>query len=103
MAIVATQTLPEGTTREQIDAVAAKIVAGGAPAGCLCHTIYEEGGRFRVVDVWESQEDMTAFVTERLVPTIMSTAAEMGMDPSQLPAAETPSIYEAIDYFPTSQ
>lgn len=102
MAIVATQTLPDGTTREQIEAVAAKIAAGGAPAGCLSHAIYEEGGRFRTVDVWESEADMTAFVTDRLVPAIMSMAAAMGMDPSQLPVAEQPTIYEAVDHYPTA-
>lgn len=103
MAIVAIQLLPDGTTREQIQAVSAKIAAEGAPAGSLSHVIYEEGGRFRSVDVWESEADLNAFVTDRLVPAIMSTAAAMGLDPSQLPVAEQPSIYEAVDYFPTVQ
>ncbi|HEU5003593.1 MAG TPA: hypothetical protein VFW71_12565 [Actinomycetota bacterium] len=103
MPIVATQTLPDGTTREQIQAVAAKIVAGGAPTGCISHTIYEEGGKFRVVDVWASEADLNAFAQDRLIPTIVEMAQAMGMDPSQLPQAEPPSIYEAVDYFPQGQ
>jgi hypothetical protein len=42
------------------------------PAGLIVHTagFDEDGGVFRILDVWESQEDADRFMRERLGPLI---------------------------------
>jgi hypothetical protein len=42
------------------------------PAGLIVHTagFDEEGGVFRILDVWESQEDADRFMRERLTPLV---------------------------------
>ncbi len=100
MAIVTIQTLPEGSTKENIAAVSAAIMAGGNPAGALSHVIYEDGGRFKSVDVWESEAAYNSFIQDRLRPAIMQVAQSLGMDPSQMPAADPPQMFEAIENFP---
>jgi quinol monooxygenase YgiN len=102
MAIVALQTLPEGVRREQTEAVSAEIMAGGPVAGCLSHSLIEDGGRIKSVDIWESQQALAAFVETRLRPAIALVAERNGQDPSQLPTPEPPQIFEAFDVFTAS-
>jgi hypothetical protein len=42
------------------------------PAGLIVHTagFDEDGGVFRILDVWETQEDADSFMRERLMPLI---------------------------------
>jgi hypothetical protein len=42
------------------------------PAGLIVHTagFDEDGGVFRILDVWESQEDADRFMRERLTPLV---------------------------------
>jgi len=100
VAILAIQNLPQGTTREGIEAVSAIIMAGPPPAGCLSHAIIEDGGTFKSIDIWETQDQMIAFGSGPLTAAIVQVATGMGMDPSQLPKADPPQIFEAIDNFP---
>ena len=102
MAIVAIQLLPEGVSRAQTEAVSAEIMAAGPVEGCLSHSLYEDGGRIKSVDIWESEQALTAFVDNRLRPTIMAVAQRMGMDPAQMPVADPPQIFEAFGVFTTS-
>ena len=55
------------------DAVAERVNAEGKPpAGLIVHTagFDEEGGVFRIVDVWESREQGERFMSERLQPIL---------------------------------
>lgn len=103
MAILVLQELPEGATWEQVNAVSAIVAASGPPKGCLSHCLYEDGGHIRSADIWESEEDMQAFVSGRLTDAIVQVATAAGMDPAQLPRAPEPSIFPAFDNFPLSQ
>ncbi len=39
---------------------------GKPPAGQLCHLAYEEDGRVRVMDVWETEADFERFFNDKL-------------------------------------
>ena len=59
-----------GVTVEQYDAVIKEMNLGGKPAP---HGIFhvagpKEGGGIRIVDVWESQEEMERFTREQIGP-----------------------------------
>jgi hypothetical protein len=99
MAIVVFQTLPEGVNREQTQEVSAEIMVGGPIPGCLAHSLIEDGGRIKSVDIWESEKALTDFLNTRLRPAIAVVAERNGQDPSQLPVADPPQIFEAYDVF----
>jgi hypothetical protein len=81
MAIVFTQTLPEGVPIEMIDAVTEEMgVDSDPPAGLIVHTHFEEGGRAKIVDVWESAEAHAKFVEGRLGPAFRTVAERHGVD-----------------------
>jgi hypothetical protein len=81
MAIIFSQTLPEGVTIDLVDAVTAEMgVKTDPPAGMIVHTHYEEGGRVRITDVWESADAHAKFVGERLAPAMVKVATEAGID-----------------------
>jgi hypothetical protein len=70
MAVVVIQEF-EGTL-EEYDQVSEKLDAeNNPPAGLIVHTGADVGGgKLKVVDVWESQENFQKFVQERLAPAI---------------------------------
>jgi hypothetical protein len=47
-------------------------VDANPPAGLIVHTagFDEDGGVFRILDVWETQEDADRFLRERLMPLV---------------------------------
>jgi hypothetical protein len=55
------------------------------PAGLIVHTASDlGGGRWKVVDVWESADDYQNFVQNQLIPAI----AEVNPDAPQAPEPE---------------
>ena len=61
----------DGTTAEQYDAVRAKVDwLGNAPQGGRVHVAAFSDRGLRITDVWDSVEDLQAFVAERLQPAI---------------------------------
>lgn len=90
MTVVLQQTMPEGTTLEFLDEVTREMrVETDPPAGLIVHTHFGEGGRIRVIDVWDSTGAFEAFRDTRLMPTMQKVAAEHGMDMTQAPPPET--------------
>ena len=90
MTMVMQQTMPEGTTLEFLDEVTREMrVEADPPAGLIVHTHFDEGGRIRVIDVWDSTEAFEAFRDSRLMPTMQKVAAGHGMDMTQAPMPET--------------
>ena len=71
MAIVVLQDFPGGTT-EQYDQISAQLNLGGhSPEGNLFHTAGLVDGNLRIVDVWESESALNAFMA-RVQPLIQS-------------------------------
>ena len=90
MTVILQQTMPEGVTLELLDGVTREMSADtDPPAGLIVHTHFEEDGRIRVVDVWDSQEAYESFAESRLMPAMQKVAAGQGMDMSQAPQLET--------------
>jgi quinol monooxygenase YgiN len=90
MTVIMQQTMPEGTTLEMLDEVTREMHADtDPPTGLVVHTHFDEGGRTRVVDVWDSQEAYESFLESRLMPAMQKVAAGQGMDMSQAPQPET--------------
>ena len=81
MAVIMIQTLPDGIPIAMLDAVTAKMdVKANPPDGLIVHTHYEDEGRVRVMDVWESEQAFRTFQEERLMPAMQQVASENGMD-----------------------
>jgi hypothetical protein len=89
MAVAVIQTFE--ATREQYDAVNEKLDPENNPAdGGIVHTAgVLSDGRFRVIDIWESEAHFQRFREERLAPVIAEVAGE-----TPVPEIE---IYELFD------
>jgi hypothetical protein len=96
MAILCISTLPKEVTLEQVMGTSKAIAAGGPPAGGISHAVTVDGGQIKVYDVWESEEALNTFTTERLIPAIQASMTSMGMDPATMPQPEI-QIFEAHD------
>ena len=59
-----------GVTQEQYDTASQQVDAGGPMKGCLVHVAGPMEGGWRVIEVWESQEDADRFFRERLQPVL---------------------------------
>jgi hypothetical protein len=80
MAVLMTQTLPDGVPVEMLDAVTKEMdVENDPPDGMINHVHYFDDGRARIVDVWDSQEDYVRFRDARLIPAMMKVAEQHGM------------------------
>ena len=91
MAISQVSTAPN---REAYDAVQKVLdMAGNRPDGLILHTAAEtSSGEVQIVDVWESNEAIDAFVQQRLMPAFAQTGymeQAMGQQP--------PTPYEVFD------
>jgi quinol monooxygenase YgiN len=90
MTVILQQTMPEDATLAMLDEVTGQMgVENDPPAGLVVHTHFEENGRVRVVDVWDSQEAYESFQQSRLMPAMQKVAADHGQDLSQGPQPET--------------
>ncbi len=59
-----------GLTQEQYDAASQEVDAGGPMKGCRVHVAGPMEGGWRVIEVWESQEEADTFFRERLQPVV---------------------------------
>jgi len=95
--IIVIRTLPEGSSLAQVEEISAELDLALVPAeGLISHAIYEDGGRLKVTDLWETEEELNAFTTDRLIPAINTVLTRNGVDPSSMPAPD-PQIFEAHD------
>jgi hypothetical protein len=93
MAIIVSQTLPEGVPIEMIDAVTDDMgVDTDPPEGLIVHTHSLVDGRVQIMDVWESQEAYDKFGAQRLIPAMENVAERRGIGP--LPAGPEPTTIE---------
>lgn len=63
MAVVLIASAPSRETYEAVD----DAVGRTAPPGCIVHTASEVDGKVRVVEVWESQQQIDEFFQSTLV------------------------------------
>jgi hypothetical protein len=87
MPVVVTQEFE--ATRDEYEAVDAKI-GDAPPDGLILHTVSDLGGdKWKLVDVWESVENFQSFVQSQLIPAI----AEVNPDAPQAPEPEILEIH----------
>jgi|1185.fasta_scaffold150420_1 hypothetical protein len=103
MAFVLVQEQPDMFTVEQYDAVTARMnVHEDPPKGLIAHTAGQsDDGKWRIVDIWESEEAYKRFGDERLTPAIREVLEENGIDPDSVPSPEA-TTFETYDVMPAS-
>jgi len=70
MAIGVIREIGEGTL-DQYDQIHERIAAGPPAEGLLCHVAgAKHGGGFRIIEVWESEEQLQRFDQEVVVPAV---------------------------------
>ena len=80
------------------DAITAQLdLDGSKPAGLIVHTAGwdEEGGVFRIFDVWESREHGEAFMRDRLRPLLEQGPA----NPENAAMPDREGMYELHDVY----
>lgn len=95
MAILLEQVMPEGVDAEMLDEVTEEMGAvTDPPPGMIVHVHFMDKGRARVVDVWESAEQLDQFRQSRLMPAIQKVAERRGvsMGEPQTSTTEVASI-----------
>lgn len=84
MAVLLEQVMPEGVDVAMLDEVSTEMgVDTNPPEGLIVHVHFMENGRTRVVDVWESAEDLETFRQNRLMPAIQKVAESRGIQMSR--------------------
>ena len=83
----------EGGSQELYDQVNPKVMEGGhLPEGCQLHIAgpYENG--WRVITVWESDEQFQQFRDEKLLPALR----EVGSEARIAPRIDTSEVYRLL-------
>jgi hypothetical protein len=70
MAVVMRMEWPEVTAEQYEEARKVVHWEDDVPAGAIFHVAFFDEGGFKVVDVWESEEDFQTFAETRLMPGI---------------------------------
>jgi hypothetical protein len=72
-------------TTTNYDAVMKKLnVEGDRPAGMIIHTAgFTAEGVFRIFDVWDSEEQHTSFMNDRLMPIVQEVMSESADRPQE--------------------
>jgi len=97
MAVILMQTLPDGMPIAMLDAVTVNMDAkANPPVGLIVHTHYEEDGRVRIMDVWESEQAYRTFREERLMPAMQQVASESGMDLGDQPEYRVVDVHDFV-------
>src|SRR5690242_687517 len=98
MAVILQQVMPEGVSLEMLDEVTEEMGADeNPPDGILFHTHFEQDGRVRVVDVWESQEAFETFQQARLLPAMQAVAQRHGIDePPPQPESSITAVHRVV-------
>jgi hypothetical protein len=81
MAVILEQSMPEGVSLQMLDEVTEEMqVDQDPPDGILLHVHFEQDGRVRIVDVWESEEAYERFREARLLPAMQAVAQRHGQE-----------------------
>ncbi len=97
MAVILQQTMPEAVPVDMLDEVGVEMdIHNDPPKGLVVHVHFSENGRTRVVDVWESVQDIEAFRNERLMPAIQKVAARRGVSLDTQPESSVIEVAEIV-------
>ena len=92
MAVVVINEIPQGD-QEFYDQVNPKVMPDGRlPEGCQLHIAGPLGGGWRVITVWDSEEQFQQFRMQKLIPAIQ----ELGRDEFVAPNIETNPVHRLI-------
>jgi hypothetical protein len=76
MAVVVVNEIPQGS-QELYDQVNPKVMPDGQlPEGCQVHIAGPANGGWRVITVWDSEEQFQQFRTEKLIPALQEAGRE---------------------------
>jgi hypothetical protein len=94
MAIVVIQEPPIQISAEMYDATTSRLgIDDDPPDGLIAHTAgADRDGKWRIIDVWDSQDAFDRFRGERLGPAIEQTARDFGVEMGDGPKV---TAYEA--------
>ena len=83
----------EGGTQEFYEGVTSKVMAGGElPPGAQVHIAGPTENGWRVITVWDSEEDFQRFRDEKLIPALQDAGGEERIAPS----INTAPVYRLI-------
>ena len=92
MAVVVVNEIPQGD-QDFYDQVNPKVMPDGQlPEGCQVHIAGPSGGGWRVITVWDSEEQFQQFRMQKLIPAIQ----ELGRDEFVAPNIETNPVHRLI-------
>jgi hypothetical protein len=82
MAIVIVNTMERGS-EDLYKQVSSKVMSGNQlPEGCQVHIAGPSDGGWRVITVWDSEEQFNKFRNDKLIPAIRETAGDEAIAPS---------------------
>jgi hypothetical protein len=82
MAVVVVNEI-EGGSQDLYDQVNPKVMEGGTlPDGCQCHIAGPVENGWRVITVWDSEDQFQQFRDEKLVPALREAGGEDRIAPS---------------------
>jgi quinol monooxygenase YgiN len=97
MAILLDQVMPQTVDVAMLDEVSAEMgVDSDPPAGMIVHVHFTENGRTRVVDVWESAEQLEQFRQSRLMPAILKVAERRGVSMDEQPQTSVTEVASIV-------
>jgi hypothetical protein len=92
MAVVVVNEIPQGS-QGFYEEVSARVVPDGQlPEGCQVHIAGPSGGGWRVITVWDSDEQFQQFRNEKLIPAMQ----ELGRDEFVAPNIDTDPVHRVI-------
>jgi hypothetical protein len=92
MAIVVVNEM-QGADQQMYDEVNPKVMPGGQlPEGCQAHIAGPMEGGWRVITVWDSEEQFNEFRNETLIPAIQ----ESGYGDRVAPSIATQDVYRFL-------
>ena len=92
MAVVVVNEIPQGD-QSFYDEVSARVVPDGQlPEGCQVHIAGPSGGGWRVITVWDSEDQFQQFRNEKLIPAIQ----ELGGGDFVAPQIEANAVHRLI-------
>src|SRR5690348_1792680 len=98
MAVILEQVMPEGVSLEMLDAVTDEMnVDQDPPAGLLFHVHFEQDGKMRIVDVWDSQDAFESFRDSRLMPAMQAVMQRQGeTEPPPQPEESITTVHRVV-------
>lgn len=97
MAVIMEQVMPEGVSLQLLDEVTDEMnVDQDPPEGILFHVHFEQDGKVRIVDVWESEEAYETFREARLLPAQQTVLQRHGAEQPPQPDTSITSVHRVV-------